>query len=72
VDAIHAEGGVAVCQLVHLGRETLGADTYFSPVAPSAVRSPREPTAPRALLDHEVDRMVEGFRVSSANALEAG
>ena len=72
VAAIHAEGGVAVCQLVHLGRETLGADTSFSPVAPSAVRSPREPTAPRALLDHEVDCMVEGFRVSSANALSAG
>jgi 2,4-dienoyl-CoA reductase (NADPH2) len=72
VDAIHAEGGVAVCQLVHLGRETLGADAYFSPVAPSAVRSPREPTAPRAMLEHEVDRMVEGFRASSANALQAG
>ena len=26
VDAIHAEGAVAVCQLVHLGRETLGAE----------------------------------------------
>jgi 2,4-dienoyl-CoA reductase-like NADH-dependent reductase (Old Yellow Enzyme family) len=70
--AIHAEGAVAVCQLVHLGRETLGAGTYFSPVAPSAVRSPREPTAPRAMLDREVDAMVEGFRVSSAHALEAG
>ena len=31
VDAIHAEGGVAVCQLVHLGRETLGAESYFVP-----------------------------------------
>jgi 2,4-dienoyl-CoA reductase-like NADH-dependent reductase (Old Yellow Enzyme family) len=72
VDAIHEEGAVAICQLVHLGRETLGAETYFAPVAPSAVPSPREPTAPRALLDHEVDRIVEGFRMSSANALEAG
>jgi 2,4-dienoyl-CoA reductase-like NADH-dependent reductase (Old Yellow Enzyme family) len=72
VDAIHAEGGVAVCQLVHLGRETLGAETYFAPVAASAIRSPREPTPPRALLDHEVDRIIDGFRVASANALEAG
>jgi 2,4-dienoyl-CoA reductase (NADPH2) len=72
VAAIHTEGGVAVCQLVHLGRETLGAESSFSPVAPSAVRSPREPTAPRAMLEREVDRMVEGFRVSSAHALEAG
>jgi 2,4-dienoyl-CoA reductase-like NADH-dependent reductase (Old Yellow Enzyme family) len=72
VDAIHAQGGVAVCQLVHLGRETLGADTYFAPVGPSAVRSPREPTAPRAMLEHEVDGIVEGFRTSSLNALESG
>ena len=72
VDAIHAQGAVAVCQLVHLGRETLGAETYFSPVAPAAVRSPREPTAPRALLEHEVDAVVDGFRSSSANALAAG
>ena len=66
VDAIHAEGGVAVCQLVHLGRETLGADSYYSPIAPSAIRSPREPTAPRAMLEREVAAMVDGFRVSAA------
>jgi 2,4-dienoyl-CoA reductase (NADPH2) len=72
VEAIHTEGAVAVCQLVHLGRETLGAETWFAPVAPSAVRSPREPTAPRPLREHEVDRVVEGFRLSAANALEAG
>jgi 2,4-dienoyl-CoA reductase-like NADH-dependent reductase (Old Yellow Enzyme family) len=72
VDAIHAEGGVAVCQLVHLGRETLGADSYYSPIAPSAIRSPREPTAPRAMLEREVAAMVDGFRVSAANSLEAG
>ena len=72
VRAIHAGGGVAICQLVHLGRETLGAETFWSPVAPSTVRSPREPTAPRAMLDREVNAVVEGFRVSSANALEAG
>jgi 2,4-dienoyl-CoA reductase-like NADH-dependent reductase (Old Yellow Enzyme family) len=72
VEAIHSEGGVAVCQLVHLGRETLGAETFWSPIAPSAVRSPREPTAPRAMTEREVDAFVEGYRVSSANALEAG
>ena len=72
VEAIHAEGGVAVCQLVHLGRETLGADSYSFPVAPGAVRSPREPTTPLALDEEGVDGIVEAFRVSSANALEAG
>jgi 2,4-dienoyl-CoA reductase-like NADH-dependent reductase (Old Yellow Enzyme family) len=72
VDAIHAEDAVAVCQLVHLGRETLGAESYYSPIAPSAIRSPREATAPRAMLEHEVAAMVDGFRVSAAHCLEAG
>ena len=72
VDAIHAEDAVAVCQLVHLGRETLGAESYYSPIAPSAIRSPRESTAPRAMLEHEVAAMVDGFRVSASHCLEAG
>ena len=59
-------------QLVHLGRETLGAERYHAPVAPSTVRSPREATAPRALDDAEVDAVVEAHRVSMHHALEAG
>ena len=72
VRAIQAEGGLAVVQLVHLGRETLGAETYWSPVAPAAIRSPREPTAPRAMTDAEVDAFVDGHRIASEHALEAG
>jgi 2,4-dienoyl-CoA reductase-like NADH-dependent reductase (Old Yellow Enzyme family) len=71
-EAIRAEGAIAACQLVHLGRETLGAETWFHPVGPSAVRSPREPTRPRPLTDGEVDAIVEAFRVSALNAVEAG
>ena len=71
-EAIRAEGAVAACQLVHLGRETTGADMWFPPVAPSAVRSPREPARPRPLTDGEVDAIVEGFRVSAVHALAAG
>ena len=44
--AISAGGALPVCQLVHLGRETRGAETWFAPVAPSSVRSPREPSRP--------------------------
>jgi 2,4-dienoyl-CoA reductase-like NADH-dependent reductase (Old Yellow Enzyme family) len=71
-EAIRAEGAVAACQLVHLGRETTGAEMWFHPVGPSAVRSPREPTRPRALADDELDAVVEAFRVSAVNAAEAG
>ena len=58
-EAIRAEGAVAACQLVHLGRETTGAEQWFHPVAPSAVRSPREPTRPRPLSAGELDAIVE-------------
>jgi 2,4-dienoyl-CoA reductase-like NADH-dependent reductase (Old Yellow Enzyme family)/thioredoxin reductase len=71
-EAIRAEGAVAACQLVHLGRETTGAEMWYPPIAPSAVRSPREPTRPRALSEAEVDGVVEGFRVSTVNAAQAG
>jgi 2,4-dienoyl-CoA reductase-like NADH-dependent reductase (Old Yellow Enzyme family) len=71
-EAIRGEGAVAACQLVHLGRETTGAEQWLHPVAPSAVRSPREPTRPRPLSTGEVDAVVEGFRLSAANAAEAG
>src|SRR5215216_1498872 len=72
VEAIRAEGAVAACQLVHLGRETTGAEQWFHPVAPSAVRSPREPTRPRPLTAGELDVIVESFRVSAVNAAAAG
>jgi 2,4-dienoyl-CoA reductase (NADPH2) len=71
-EAIRSEGAVAACQLVHLGRETTGADMWYPPVAPSAQRSPREPTRPHALSEAEIDGVVEGFRVSTANAARAG
>jgi 2,4-dienoyl-CoA reductase-like NADH-dependent reductase (Old Yellow Enzyme family) len=71
-EAIRSEGAVAACQLVHLGRETTGAEMWYAPVAPSAVRSPREPTRPRALSETEIDEVVEGFRVSAGYAAQAG
>ncbi len=70
--AIRSEGAVAACQLVHLGRETTGAEMWYAPVAPSAVRSPREPTRPRALSETETDEIVEGFGISSVYAAQAG
>jgi 2,4-dienoyl-CoA reductase (NADPH2) len=71
-DAMHEGGAAAVLQILHLGRETLGAEIYYHPVAPSAVRSPREATAPRPLTEDEIDETVEGFRLAALNAAEAG
>ncbi|MEV0641742.1 FAD-dependent oxidoreductase [Streptomyces sp. NPDC050619] len=71
-EAITDEGAVAVAQLVHLGRETLGAGTYYAPVSAAAVRSPREAAPPRPLSAEEVRGVVEAFRVSAANSVQAG
>lgn len=71
-EAIHEAGAFALVQLVHLGRETLGAERHYAPVAPSAVRSRREPTAPRALGDAELATLVQAHRVSAEHALQAG
>lgn len=71
-EAIQSGGGVAIAQFVHLGRETLGAETWWAPAAPSAVRSPREPVSPRPLTEGELDAIVEDHRVSTVHAAEAG
>src|SRR5439155_23651214 len=47
-------------------------ETWYAAVAPSAVRSPREPTTPRPLTEGEIDAVVEGHDASTRNACEAG
>jgi 2,4-dienoyl-CoA reductase-like NADH-dependent reductase (Old Yellow Enzyme family) len=71
-DAIHAGGALAVAQVLHLGRETLGAKRWEHPVGASTVRSPREPVAPRALAEDEIAPLLELFRVSAQHAVEGG
>ncbi|WP_280436279.1 FAD-dependent oxidoreductase [Nocardia carnea] len=70
--AISEGGAVPVCQLVHLGRETLGAEIWEHPIAPSAVRSPREPVRARVMSDPDIDRVIADFVLSSRHAAEAG
>ncbi|WP_058855823.1 oxidoreductase [Nocardia jinanensis] len=70
--AIAAEGAVPVCQLVHLGRETLGAEIWEHPVAPSDIRSPREPVRARVLSDADIEEIVAAFVLSSRHAADAG
>ncbi len=70
--AIRKAGAVSVLQLVHLGRETLGAPSYYAPIAPSNVRSPREPTAPHVMSQVELESMHHAFVSSAINALDAG
>ena len=70
--AIRAEGAVAACQLAHLGKETLGVEIWRHPVAPSAIKSPRELVRPRAVTDKELDRIVDDFALCAHHAAVAG
>lgn len=84
VEAVHAEGGVMVAQLMHCGRiaghrnKMPGSET----VAPSAIRARGEIytdaagmtpfDVPRALARDEIPAVVEEYRRATANAYAAG
>lgn len=81
-DAVHAKGGLIVCQLWHCGR--LSLPEYHDgqpPVAPSAVNpewkmfsltGQPDTVTPQALSRDEIKGIVADFRQAAANALVAG
>lgn len=80
--AVHAAGGLIVCQLWHCGRLSL-PDFHdgAAPVAPSAINphwkmfSPqglKETVTPRALSQEEIATIVADFGRAAANAVAAG
>lgn len=81
-DAVHARGGLIVCQLWHCGRLSLPDFHYGQPpVAPSAINphwkmfSPaglKETVTPRALGVEEIQAIVADFGRAAANAVAAG
>jgi len=72
VDVVHAHGVKVVGQIVHLGREMIGSEFDCAPLAPSAIRSPRDPFPPHALAVDEIAVIVEAFGVSAANLKRTG
>ena len=67
-DAVHAEGGRICMQILHAGRYG------YHPlnVAPSKIKSPITPFAPRELSDRGVERQIEDFATCARLAREAG
>lgn len=65
-------GVVPVGQLVHLGRELIGMDSDHAPVAPSVLRSPRDPFPPRELDHADIAEIVEAFGHSAENLKRTG
>jgi 2,4-dienoyl-CoA reductase (NADPH2) len=71
-EAVHGHGAAIFCQLGHLGRESVGGASVHTPVAPSAIRSPRDFAAPHPLTTGEIDELVEAFVVAAGNVRRAG
>ena len=71
-DAIHAHGVAVVGQILHLGRELTGSEFDNAPLAPSALRSPRDPFAPHAMDEGEITMVVEAFGLCAANLQRSG
>ena len=83
-DAVHAEGGCIVAQIMHVGRV---ASHYNKPegsetIAPSAITAKaqmytdqagmQDMDAPRALTLGEIPAVIEEYRQATRNALQAG
>src|SRR5262245_57058965 len=66
--AVHDAGGRIVLQLLHSGRYGF----HERVVAPSAIKSPINPNAPRELTAAEVEATIDDFARAAALAREAG
>ncbi len=67
-DAVHAEGGRIAMQILHAGRYAYSKDC----VAPSAIRSPISPFAPRELDAAGIEKQIADIATAAARAREAG
>ena len=69
---LRRHGAVVVGQILHLGRETIGMEVDYVPVAPSPIRSPRDPCPPQALDPVQIAEIVAAFARSAANLERTG
>jgi N-ethylmaleimide reductase len=80
-DAVHAQDGLIVAQLMHSGRISHPSIIGQAPVAPSAVKPAGEVftgegtepfQTPRELTTSEVEALVQGYADAARNAITAG
>lgn len=67
-DAVHAAGGRIAMQILHAGRYAYGPDC----VAPSAIKSPISPFAPRALDAAGIEKQIDDMVTAALRAKQAG
>ena len=71
-ERVHAHGAKIFAQIFHAGRETTSDVSGAEVVAPSAVREPTMPEAPRALTVDEIHELVSRFGDTARRAKLAG
>lgn len=71
-ERVHRHGALLVGQLAHVGREFLGAESDYPPMAPSPLKTPRDAFPPHELTHTEIDHIVQGWVRSSQNLAAAG
>jgi 2,4-dienoyl-CoA reductase (NADPH2) len=71
-ERVHRHGALLVGQLAHVGREFLGAESDYPPMAPSPLKTPRDPFPPHELTHAEIEEIVQGWVRSSENLALAG
>jgi len=71
-ERVHRHGAAIFCQLNHLGREGVGGASEYAPVAPSAIRSPRDASTPHPLTLEEIEELIEAFVSGAVNVVGAG
>ncbi|MFE4500339.1 FAD-dependent oxidoreductase [Rhodococcus sp. NPDC056743] len=72
VEVIHRHGAKFIGQLCHLGREFIGGESDAPPSAPSPIKTARDAYPPHELTIAEIEDIVEGWRISTANLVKAG
>ena len=65
--AVRAQGAAIVGQIIHLGRESIGMESDHPLLAPSPIRSPRDPFPPHEMDDADIRRVIADFARSAAN-----
>ncbi|GAB3571253.1 NADH:flavin oxidoreductase [Amycolatopsis endophytica] len=69
---VHRHGAKFIGQLCHLGREFIGGESDSPPVAPSPIKTARDAYPPHELTVREIEDIVEGWRISTENLVQAG
>ena len=71
-DRIHKAGAKTIAQIYHAGRETSSQITGEQPIAPSAIKDPTMPEAPREMRIDEIHDLEKSFVDAALRAKTAG